>query len=188
MSLQGGGWTVIQRRIDDSQAFNLTWLFYKKGFGDFDANFWLGLESIHQVTSLGTELYIGMESLDATPKYRQARYESFSVSNATNNYKLTLGDFQSSLSDSDIGDSFGDHNGAEFSTIDKDNDVSTSIHCAQQFNSGWWFATNGCHDAHLNGVWYATAASQPNGQGIIWNSWLGDDEPLSKVVIAVRSA
>ncbi len=181
MSLQSGGWTVIQRRVNGSVDFDESWKNYQIGFGNFDGNFWLGLEKIKAITDCETnELYIGLESLDTTPLYRKAEYSFITLKDEANFYELDIGTYSGNA-----GDSFATHDGVKFSTHDKDNDNSASD-CSGTYNSGWWYKD--CHSAHLNGIYYATAAAQPDGHGIIWEGWLGTNTPLKTVVIAVRPA
>ena len=40
-----------QRRESGDQDFYLDWDDYKEGFGDLEGNFWLGLETMYQLTS-----------------------------------------------------------------------------------------------------------------------------------------
>ena len=47
------GWVVIQNRYDGDENFNRKWHEYKKGFGKLQADFWLGNELIHRITSAG---------------------------------------------------------------------------------------------------------------------------------------
>ncbi|CAC5390000.1 ANGPT2 [Mytilus coruscus] len=42
MSSCGGGWTVIQRRIDGTTSFDRNWVEYREGFGDPQKEYWLG--------------------------------------------------------------------------------------------------------------------------------------------------
>ena len=46
----GGGWTVIQEKMDGSVNFNSTQDDYKHGFGNLVGEFWLGLDKINRLT------------------------------------------------------------------------------------------------------------------------------------------
>ena len=50
MKTAGGGWTVIQRRVDGSEDFFRSWRSYKQGFGSLLHDYWLGL--VMHVTSV----------------------------------------------------------------------------------------------------------------------------------------
>ena len=70
MLADGGGWIVFQRRVDASVDFYREWSEYKKGFGDLNGNFWLGLEKIHKFAALGKGaiLRIDLRHIQCLPK------------------------------------------------------------------------------------------------------------------------
>uniref|UniRef100_A0A8C6UXW7 Fibrinogen C-terminal domain-containing protein n=1 Tax=Neogobius melanostomus TaxID=47308 RepID=A0A8C6UXW7_9GOBI len=47
----GKKWTVILKRSDGSENFFRPWDHYAAGFGDINAEYWLGLDFIHKLTT-----------------------------------------------------------------------------------------------------------------------------------------
>ena len=92
MTTSGGGWTVFQTRIDGSVDFYLGWNEYKKGFGDLDGEFWLGLDNIHRLSKSGQNvLRIDLEDFQNETRY--AQYSTFAVANEGEKYKLNIGGY-----------------------------------------------------------------------------------------------
>ena len=61
----GGGWTVLQKRLDGSVNFYLCWADYKGGFGNFKGEFWLGLDKINHLTNSGRyKLRVDVEDIE----------------------------------------------------------------------------------------------------------------------------
>ena len=72
----GGGWTVFQKRRDGSVDFFRAWDDYKRGFGNLNGEFWLGLDKIHrQTVSGGYKLRIDLEDIHGKTAF--AEYSSF---------------------------------------------------------------------------------------------------------------
>ena len=65
-----------------------------------------------------------------------ARYGSFSVGSEDENYRLSIGQYDATTSTLADGLTSGGHNGASFSTKDRDNDGDGTRNCANVFFSG----------------------------------------------------
>ena len=98
-------------------------------------------------------------------------------------YKLNLDQYGSWRYSGTGGDSLSYHNGVAFSTIDKDNDES-STNCAEVYSGAWWYKS--CHFSHLNGLNYGTGESTPLGAGIGWRGFNGLHDSLKSDVMAIR--
>ncbi|KAM9356353.1 microfibril-associated glycoprotein 4 isoform 2-T2 [Pholidichthys leucotaenia] len=180
MDTDGGGWTVIQRRFDGSVSFDRSWGEYRDGFGDLHLEFWLGNNHIHELSTQGDySLRIDLE--DWSNKHKHALYQSFSVEDEEQQYRLHVSGFSGTVQDS-----FSwYHDKQSFSTPDSGNI------CAEISHSGWWY--NQCFYANLNGVYYRGGHYSPKGKGslgpngIVWYSWKDSDYySLRKVSMMIR--
>ncbi|XP_063954081.1 ficolin-1-like [Lytechinus pictus] len=162
MDTAGGGWTVIQRRMDGSVDIDKTWAEYKKGFGSVSAEHWLGNDNIHFLTSLKT-YRLRIDLVDFYGNTSNATYKPFRVGNESVNYKLEIGSYSGSA-----GDALRVHHGNGFTTKDRDNDLC--IHnCGVLFNSGWWFRK--CLTSNLNGIYTDIGLSTKQYEGLAWTTW-----------------
>ena len=159
----GGGWLVIQRRQDGSEDFYRGWSDYQKGFGDISGEFWLGNDNLYLLTRNNQELRVDLTDFEGNTAY--AKYSSFAVGSASENYKLTVDGYSGTA-----GDAMTYHNGMEFSTRDRDNDVDSSKSCAERYKGSWWY--NSCHHVNLNGIYYNNA--KHDNTGIRWHQFKSD--------------
>ncbi|XP_024154306.1 tenascin isoform X2 [Oryzias melastigma] len=172
METDGGGWIVFQRRKDGSEDFYRGWKDYVKGFGDLSREFWLGLEKIHNLSTMAkmilrVDLRDGGESVFA-------KYSTFEV--AKRSYPLKVEGYSGTA-----GDSMSYHNGQRFST--KDRYPPTFItSCPMSYRGGWWYKN--CHEANLNGLY----GFDFKHQGIIWTSWKGTDHSIQFTEMKMRPA
>ena len=144
----GGGWIVILRRKKDvPQKVNFVrlWADYERGFGDLNTEFWYGLRNIHCLTKREeVELQIEVRLDNGTGQVWTYGY--FEVDGPETNYTLHIGQAQGP---SDGYENMVYHNGMQFTTRDRDNDIWSS-NCANSFgNSGWWYRS--CENALLTG-------------------------------------
>ncbi|XP_029474458.1 angiopoietin-related protein 1 [Rhinatrema bivittatum] len=176
--LDPGGWAVIQKRTDGSINFFRNWENYKKGFGNIDGEYWLGLENVYLLTNQDNyRLLIELE--DWSNKKVYAEYSSFRLEPENEFYKLRLGTYQGNA-----GDSMVWHNGKQFTTLDRDRDSYTG-NCAHFHKGGWWY--NACAHSNLNGVWYRGGHYRSKHQdGIYWAEYRGGSYSLKTVQMMIR--
>ncbi|XP_019853308.1 PREDICTED: fibrinogen C domain-containing protein 1-like isoform X2 [Amphimedon queenslandica] len=162
METDGGGWTVFQRRQDGSVDFYRNWTDYENGFGNLTGEFWLGLSKIHRLTKEGSNtLRVDLEDFEGNTSF--ASYSTFSVSDGSTEYILTVGGYSGTAGDSLI----IQHNGMKFTTRDNDNDFRPNRNCAYYRKGAWWYKK--CASSNLNGHYFNTATN--DYKGIVWWSW-----------------
>ncbi|XP_043120175.1 microfibril-associated glycoprotein 4-like [Puntigrus tetrazona] len=176
-----GGWTVIQRRMDGSVNFFRPWNQYKRGFGNIESEYWLGLENMYQLTrDRKYMLRVDLEDFEGNKAF--AQYSSFSVGPEADGYRLSVSGF----TDGGAQDAMSFHDGQKFSTFDKDQD-SDNVNCARQYLGAFWYKN--CYGTNPNGVYlwgkdfYPTAKVLPIGN--VWPSWKGYDVGLKSISMKI---
>ena len=158
---------MIQQRVDNSTNFYRNWEDYSEGFGNFDTNFWLGLDKIHCLTHTEQcKLLVTMSSFDG--EMVKSLYNHFTVEDRNSGYKLNIHGYNSSSSNA--GDGFKIHNGQKFTTRDQDNDRLRGENCAIKYHGAWWY--NDCYASNLNGRYYNKGITEI-ADGIMWRTFTG---------------
>ncbi|CAD6991503.1 unnamed protein product [Ceratitis capitata] len=175
----GPAWTVIQRRQDGSINFHRTWEEYQAGFGNWNGEFFIGLERLHGITHAQlNELWVQMEDFENVTRY--ARYDNFAIGDEHEAYALhLLGSYEGNA-----GDSLRVSQGQMFSTKDADHDM-WDRNCAVEYTGAWWYKA--CHDSNLNGQYLrGKYGADKYGKGIDWTHWHGHEYSMKYVHMAVR--
>ncbi|KAM8718066.1 hypothetical protein ACLKA7_004726 [Drosophila subpalustris] len=171
----GGGWTIILRRMDGSINFHRNWSAYKKGFGDLNGEFFLGLDKIHALTAESSqELLVLLEDFEGDERFET--YDEFAIGDEDEQYELhTLG-----KANGTAGDSLSYHRGMKFTTFDKDNDDWEGVNCAIKDTGAWWYKN--CHYSQLTGTY------RDNGykKGVNWYHFRGDEYSLKRAIMMIR--
>nr|XP_049607873.1 fibrinogen C domain-containing protein 1-A-like [Syngnathus scovelli] len=167
MNLDGGGWTVIQRRKDGSVDFYRGWNDYRKGFGDLAGEHWLGLQNIHALTASGAyQLRIDFTIFNGRNYY--ALYDDFSVGHEKDGYPLLVSAYSGNAAD---------HSGMKFTTKDRDQDRD-SVNCANKYKGAWWYRY--CHISNLNGMYKATGTC--DNTNAVWHDLGGSHNTCLRFV------
>ncbi|CAH1265685.1 ANGPT2 [Branchiostoma lanceolatum] len=157
---EGGGWTVVQRRLNGEVNFNRNWTEYVQGFGYVDTEFWLGLKHLHSFTT-ANRYALRIELYDWDDNMAYAEYSSFKVGSDMQRYKLQVEGYKGTVGDVISGDRYNSNN-QPFSTRNYDNAAS----CANYRGGGWWF-NQMCGYSNLNGIYYERSDGNFNNR-IYW--------------------
>ncbi|XP_062605439.1 ficolin-1-like [Saccostrea cucullata] len=173
METEGGGWIVFQKRMDGSVNFYRNWNDYTDGFGNFN-EYYKGNQALYEVVKDGSfKLRIDME--DKTGEWRYAKYSHFSIGGPDTNFTLSVSGYTGNA-----GDSLRPHNGQQFTTYDRDNDLNPTGNCAEVFRGAWWYKK--CHASNLNGEY----GNDLYGKGLNWFGWHGNYYSLKSSKMMVR--
>eukprot|EP00111_Clytia_hemisphaerica_P005957 TCONS_00017249-protein len=169
----GGGWTVVQRRVDDSTNFYRNWKPYKEGFGQIHHEHWLGNDNLNLLTAqavlTGSEIRFEL-GIKGKNYRRYAKYSNFHVDAESNAYQLHI----SGYSAGNLGDRMSYHNGMKWTTQDRDND-KWAYNCAAYTNGyigAWWY--NNCVTASgcsLNSPYDRYSRERSIGHYFIWHPY-----------------
>ena len=132
----------------------------------------MGLEKIYCLAKGGTKLRIDLEDFENETRY--AIYSSFSLSDASDYYRLHVSGYSGDAGDNPTGlESY--HNGQQFSTYDADHDERADSSCVTTYTfGGGWF--NSCAYVNLNGLYLRGnyTGRSVEESGVFWQTFRGD--------------
>lgn len=183
--LQGGSLVrssvVFLRRIDGSVNFTKSWDEYRTGFGDRAGEFWLGLSTLHTITNLHP-YRLRVELTAWSGEERTDVYNQFAVGAEVDGFRLNVTGYNRSESTT-LSDSMEHHDGMQFSTVNRDNDLWVVNDCARRDRGGWWY--NRCSFSKPTGVYRPagyTGYEWADG-GIGWWGAYDDARPFKEVTL-----
>ena len=176
MTTAGGGWTIIQRRMNGKVDFFRNWMDYKHGFGNLEGEFWLGNDKIHRLTKQ-KDMKIRFDLEDVAGAKAFAEYGTFYIDGEEKQYTVHVESYTGTA-----GNSFGGVNGMKFSTKDKDYDTYSKS-CANQFHGAWWYSD--CHASNLNGK-YLNGPHKSYANGVNWSTFKGYYNSLKTTEMKVK--
>eukprot|EP00112_Aurelia_sp_Birch-Aquarium-sp1_P022418 Seg6310.1 transcript_id=Seg6310.1/GoldUCD/mRNA.D3Y31 product=Ryncolin-2 protein_id=Seg6310.1/GoldUCD/D3Y31 len=176
MKTARSGWTIIQRRVNGKVNFFRNWIEYKNGFGNLEAEFWLGNDKIHRLTKQkDMKIRFDLEDVEGVKVF--AEYGFFYIDGEDKQYMAHV-----TLYTGTAGNSFAYANGHRFSTKDKDFDTWPKS-CSNVFHGAWWYGA--CHHSNLNGK-YLNGPHKSYGDGVNWLHFRGDYNSLKKTEVKLK--
>lgn len=129
---------LIQQNVDGSNAnfIHRDWNSFLQEFGksDHNSSYWIGLESLANLTSDGS-CSLHVDVLEAsTNRWYSAEYSFFIVRGISYLYRLDISGYSGNA-----GNAMLYHSGQAFSTFDR----GMNSHCAQNYSGGFWYYMNG---------------------------------------------
>ena len=106
-------------------------------------------------------MHVYLETFDATDNWAYALYDSFQITDGTDNYRLTLSGYSGTAGDGMT--EFNTADNMQFST--RDNDLRPN-NCPVRFTGAWWY--NDCHYACLNGQYLWGEHPDSYADGVNW--------------------
>jgi ficolin len=169
MTTDGGGWTLVALNSPNNSGIQPPWQDATNGYtinGNFpnlmDTDLLLGLNHWKQ---MGATLRVEMGSGPGTLDHR-VDFDFTLDSNSNYTLSLTNPVVQIHNVGTDLPGLYTSHNGAQFSTFDRDNDTWPTGSCSFNFNNApWWY--NLCWSGSLWGFGQGTVDDNP--------FWTGSD-------------
>ncbi|EDS38138.1 salivary secreted angiopoietin [Culex quinquefasciatus] len=180
--LFGGGLLVFQSRLDGSVDFNRSWSEFVEGFGDPAGEYWLGLETLHQVAPNATDLVVAMTNFSDVEVYEQ--YSRVWFETERTNYRIRIGERGTGTA----GDSFYIYYSEDFSTYDHFSNIAQRA-CITSLASGFWH--HSCNTArernNLNGIYGRGKGAKGIWWGTFGNLTAQNTSPLKSVQMMIRN-